>query len=232
VSNVLSTRADELLGLFLPNRCAGCDRGLMRWEKSICMRCAEELPRNRFHDDALNPVEQLFRGKLQLQAASAFLKFNPHGSVQHMLHRLKYKADREVGLELGRRMGRDAMGCRRFADVDLALAVPLHPRKQLQRGYNQAQVLVDGLCEEWPIHSMGNELLRVASTRTQTKKGRLDRWTNVKQAFHLARPELLIGKHVLLVDDVITTGATIEACALALGAVPNLRLSVFTCACA
>jgi ComF family protein len=232
VKGTLTRRADELLGLFVPNRCAGCDRGLMRWEKSICLRCAEDLPRNRFHDDQDNAVEQLFRGKLRLQAASAFVKFTPKGHVQRMLHRLKYQADREVGLELGRRMGKEAMASRRFADVEIALAVPLHPRKLLQRGYNQAQVLVDGMCLEWPVRSMGAELLRVSSTSSQTKRGRLDRWLNVKEAFHVADPASLRGKHVLLVDDVITTGATIEACVLALSGIEGLRISVLSCACA
>ncbi len=202
----------------------------MRWENSICLRCSEELPRTRFHDDDRNAVEQLFRGKIQLHAASAFLKFTPEGRVQHMLHRLKYKGDSDVGLELGRRMGKEAMACRRFADVDVALAVPLHPRKLTQRGYNQAQVLVDGMCSEWPLKTLGTELMRVVRTTTQTKRSRVDRWMNVKEAFHVADPEVLRGKHVLIVDDVITTGATIEACVLALSGIPDLRISVFACA--
>lgn len=222
----------DFLGLFVPDRCAGCDTALMRGERCICFRCAHELPRTRFHDDAQNAVEQVFRGRLRLEAASAFLKFSPKGHVQHMLHRLKYKADREVGLELGRRMGQDLMTSRRFASVDTALAVPLHPAKLRMRGYNQAQVLVDGLCEVWPIANFGEGLLRIAHTATQTRRGRLDRWKNVKEAFQLQDSSPLQGKHVLIVDDVVTTGATIEACALALAAVPDLRISVFTCACA
>ena len=196
------------------------------------MGCAEELPLTRFHDDEQNAVEQLFKGRVRSEAASAMLKFTRDGLVQHMLHRLKYKGDRDVGLELGRRMAREAMSCRRFADVDMAIAVPLHASKLRQRGFNQAQVLVDGMREVWPLKDPGRELLRIVSTRTQTKKGRIERWANVKQAFHLAHPEMLRDAHVLLVDDVVTTGATIEACAVALAEVPGLRLSVFTCACA
>lgn len=222
----------DLAGLFLPRRCAACDGPLMRFESGICLRCAEELPRTRFHDDEQNRVEQLFWGRSRLESASAFLHFSRDGMVQRMLHRLKYKGDDEVGRELGRRMARDVMTSRRFASVDAALAVPLHPRKLHRRGYNQAQIIVDGMREEWPLRSIDHELLRVVSTSTQTRRGRLDRWKNVKEAFQLAQPEHLRDMHVLLVDDVITTGATIEACAMALAPVPGIRISVLACACA
>ena len=152
--------------------------------------------------------------------------------VQHMLHRLKYKSDKEVGLELGRRMAEDVMNSPRFSDVDVLLAVPLHRKKQKQRGFNQAQVLVDGMREVWPLREVDTGLLRVVHTSTQTKRGRLARWTNVKAAFELSDPQALAGAHVLLVDDVVTTGATLESCAVALAEVPGIRISVLTCACA
>ncbi len=222
----------ELAGLFLPRRCAGCNTALLRNEVAICLGCEQDLPLTRFHDDAENAVEQLFKGRLRLEAGSALLKFTRDGLVQHMLHRLKYNSDLAVGLELGRRMARGAMSSARFAHVDTVIAVPLHPSKLRQRGFNQAQVLVDGMREVWPLKDPGRELLRVVSTRTQTRKGRLERWANMAQAFQLANTEALQGKHVLLVDDVVTTGATIEACVLALEEVPGLRASVFACACA
>ncbi len=204
----------------------------MRKEDSLCLRCEEELPRTRFHADPQNKVEQLFWGRIPLQAASAYLQFTTGGMVQHMLHRLKYKGDREVGIALGKRMAEDAMACSRFADVDIALPVPLHPQRERARGFNQSQVLVDGMREVWPLKNMERELLRVVSTSTQTKRGRMERWGNVKEAFQLAHPEALRDTHVLLVDDVVTTGATIEGCAKALLHVPGIRISVFTCACA
>lgn len=222
----------DLVGIFLPRRCAGCDQGLMSFEHSICSECVDDLPRLRGHDDPGNKVEQVFKGRVRLHAASAFLQFTKDGMVQHMLHRLKYRGDPEVGLELGRRMAEDVMKSPRFADVDVLLAVPLHRRKQKQRGYNQAQVLVDGMREVWPLREVDTGLLRVVHTSTQTKRGRLARWTNVKAAFQLSDPQALAGAHVLLVDDVVTTGATIEGCALALADVPGIRISVLTCACA
>jgi ComF family protein len=221
----------DLVGLFLPRRCSACDDALMRTERALCLGCTLELPRNRFHDDPTNPVERLFHGRVRLQAASAFLKFGRGGMVQRMLHRLKYDGDREVGLELGRYMAEEAMTSVRFSDVDLALAVPLHPRKEHQRGYNQSQVLVDGMAEVWPLQA-SVDLLRVHRTPSQTRRGRMDRWDNVKHAFRLGEPGALAGKHVLLVDDVVTTGATIESCVRVLEEVPDVRISLLTCACA
>jgi ComF family protein len=222
----------DVVGLFLPRSCSGCDRPLLQAEQAICLHCSEDLPRTRFHDDGRNSVEQLFFGKLPLHAASAFLHFSRNGMVQHMLHNLKYRGDREAGLELGRRMARDLMRSVRFADVDAVIAVPLHPRKERQRGYNQAQVLVDGMREVWPMRDLGSELGRTVRTTSQTRRGRMERWTNVQDAFRMLDPAALQGCHVLIVDDVITTGATIEACARALQHTPDVRISVFACACA
>lgn len=220
------------MALFLPRRCAACDTGLMRFEECLCLGCLQDLPRTRFHQDPLNRVERLFHGKVQLEAASALLHFSRRGMVQRMLHRLKYANDRNVGMMLGRLMAEELQACHRFSTVDTLLPVPLHPRKQRMRGYNQSQVLVEGMCEVWPLPSFGDELLRVVRTPSQTRQGRLDRWRNVKEAFHLPDPESLQGRHVLLVDDVVTTGATVEACALALSNVPGIRISLFTAACA
>lgn len=222
----------DLVGLFLPRRCAACDGILYRAEQGICLTCASDLPLLRSHDDPENRVERLFHGKVQLASASAFLIFTKGGKVQRMLHRLKYRGDKEVGLELGRRMAEDVFKSPRFATVDLLMAVPLHPRREKQRGYNQAQVLVDGMASAWPVPTAQNGLLRMAETRTQTRKGRLDRWRNVKEAFHVGEPGVLAGKHILLVDDVVTTGATMEGCVRALQEVPQVRVSILACACA
>lgn len=228
----ISTWANDLLGLFIPRRCSACDDALMHFEEVICLNCLMDLPRTRFHDDPANKVEQLFWGKVRLTAASAFLQFSRTGKAQHMLHNLKYHRDRHVGLMLGRLMAEELRSCPRFQDVDTFLPVPLHPKKERKRGYNQSRVIVDGMVEVWPLPIAGHELMRVVRTPSQTKRGRLDRWTNVKEAFQLPDPMALRGKHVLLVDDVVTTGATIEGCVKALEPVPDIRISLFTAACA
>lgn len=204
----------------------------MRFEEGLCSHCLQDLPRTRFHDDPENPVEKLFWGKVRLEAASAFLLFASRGKVQAMLHQLKYRGDREIGMLLGRLMAEDLMDSQRFSTVDAFLPVPLHPRKERTRGFNQSQVLVEGMREAWPKPIIGKELMRVVKTPSQTRRGRLDRWLNVKEAFQIPDPEALRDRHVLIVDDVVTTGATVEGCVKALSVVPGIRISLYTAACA
>lgn len=232
MNDVPVTWAEDLLGLFLPRCCAGCDRPLMRAEERLCLHCLNDLPRTRFHDQEDNKVDMLFWGKVPLQAASAFLHFSHRGRVQRMLHQLKYKSDRALGRQLGHLMALDLMASQRFSSVDALAAVPLHPAKERQRGYNQSCLLTEGMAQTWGIAVMDGHLRRSTRTTTQTRKGRWDRWMNVGSAFEVHRAEALRGRHVLLVDDVITTGSTLEACAAELLKVPDVRISVFAAACA
>lgn len=220
----------DILGLIMPRRCAGCDQALYRHEHDLCDICLADLPKARMLGDPRNPVAQLFWGRVPLEAAGALLRFNAGGKVQRMLHRLKYKGDRHVGLHMGRLMGEEASASELYKTVDTVMAVPLHPRKERARGYNQAQVLADGLREAWPLKPAGRELVRVLHTSSQTKRNRVDRWINVKTAFTIGKAEALTNAHVLLVDDVVTTGATLESCAKALLEVPGLKVSVLTAA--
>ncbi|MBK7241244.1 MAG: ComF family protein [Flavobacteriales bacterium] len=222
----------DLVALFLPRHCAGCDTGLNRNEECLCLACLEDLPRTRYHEDPSNPVEQLFWGKVPIHAASAFLHFARSGVTQRMLHRLKYKKDHDVGSMLGGLMATELRDSPRFGSVDAFIPVPLHPKKERIRGFNQSKLLVEGMNKVWPKPMLNDQLLRVVQTTTQTRRGRLDRWTNVKEAFHIPDPVALQGLHVLLVDDVVTTGATIEGCVKALAVVPRIKVSLFTAACA
>lgn len=230
--NPIIRAVQDLGSLFLPRVCGGCDRGLRQFEESLCSHCVADLPRTRFHDDPRNRVEELFRGKVQLASASAFLHFSRTGMVQRMLHRIKYHHDQQLANELGRRMAEDIKDSPRFRSVDLLLPVPLHPKKERMRGYNQSQLLVDGMRQVWPVEDLGKGLVRMVRTPSQTKRNRLDRWQNVKEAFHLPDATPLKDRHVLIVDDVVTTGATLEGCVLVLQEVPGIRVSVYTAACA
>ncbi len=216
--------------LFVPRRCSACDRPLMATEPALCLPCVMDLPHTGMHLQEGNRVERLFQGKVPVEAAAALLRFDRGGRAQRMLHRLKYQGDQAVGLALGRWMGEALRSSPRFTTVDHVMAVPLHPARMRQRGYNQSQVLVDGIREVWPLPEPNKGLLRVVPTSSQTRKGRLDRWNNVKGAFEPGDARELTGAHVLLVDDVITTGATLEGCIHALRVVPGLRVSVCTAA--
>jgi ComF family protein len=206
--------------------------GLYRHEMILCTACRSDLPLARFHDDPQNRVEQLFFGRVPLHAASSYLLFDRSGVVQRMLHRLKYKNDLDLGVELGCMMARDIKRSQRFKDLDLLVPVPLHPRKLHRRGYNQSAVLAEGMGRIFGLPTSEEGLVRTESTTTQTKKGRLARWMNVKEAFQVKSPEEFSGRHVLLVDDVVTTGATIESCVQVLATVPDIRISLYTAACA
>ena len=193
---------------------------------SLCLRCLHALPLSNFHDYADNPVERAFTGRVSLVAGTAFCHFS-HGSLmQQVLHALKYRGRRDTGRMLGRMMGEKLQGCPRFAGIEALVPVPLHAAKERKRGYNQSALLCEGMADVWGLPVVRKAVLRISPTGTQTHKSRVERWQNMEGRFRLARPELLEGRHILLVDDVITTGATMEACARALLQAKGLRLSV------
>ena len=227
-----SSLITDVLDLILPSRCAGCDEPLLRVENAICTGCRMELPYTRFHDLKGNQVERLFWGRVDLHAASSMLFFERSSKVQRMMHRLKYKADHSIGLELGRLMAKEIKGSERLKDVEAIVPVPLHRSRQRSRGFNQSFVISTGMGEVLEIPALEHGLERVERTTSQTRKGRLQRWQNVKAAFKVNDSKALTKKHVLLIDDVVTTGATLEGCAHMLLELPETKVSVFTVACA
>jgi len=221
---------DDLFSLFFPNLCLGCGQPLIRGEETICSICHFHLPKTYFHNDGDNALNRAFWGRVNVEAVAAFVYFQKGSTVQHLLHQLKYKGKYEIGVRLGRWYGQDLRYADVFKNVDLIIPVPLHPAKQSKRGYNQSRMFAEGLAAEMKAKLEDRCLYRKVNSKTQTRKSRYNRWENVENIFAVKNPERIREKHVLLVDDVITTGATLEACAQVLLQVPGVRVSIATIA--
>lgn len=216
--------------LFFPKLCAGCGSDILDEEQMLCLACLDKLPLTSFALHASNPVEKIFWGRLPVTAASAYCYFTRDSVLQTLIHRLKYKRDRETGFFLGQLMGRALADANRFHGIDALVPLPLHPEKERKRGYNQATVLCNGMAATWGKPVWDNILTRVSRTETQTRKSRAERWQNITGKFELNPGRLSKGKHLLLVDDVVTTGATLEAAGAVLLQMENTRLSIATLA--
>jgi ComF family protein len=223
---LLTELKESLLHLTFPHSCAGCGTDVIDKEHSLCLRCLYALPKTGFHPLEGNPVEKLFWGRLSLEAATTHLYFTKGSLVQRLMHRFKYRGDKALGTYLGRLLGAGLQEGHRFAGIDGLVPLPLFPAKERRRGFNQAAVLCGGIAEvlQKPVYQ--NHIIRKAATESQTKKNRSDRWQNVEGRFELKTANELSGKHLLLVDDVVTTGATLEACGRAMLQQGSIGLSV------
>lgn len=215
----------SILHLCYPHICAGCGQDLPDEDAELCLRCLHSLPETCFEQHPGNPVEKLFRGRLPLVAATAQFYFTKESLMQQLLHLLKYKGQKDLGLYLGRLMGRQLLQAARIIP-DALVPLPLFPQRERKRGYNQATILCQGMAEVMHLPVLDKVITRPEHTDTQTKKGRVDRWKNMEGKFAIVNRDAIRGKHLLLVDDVITTGATLEACGHELLQQENTRLSV------
>jgi len=216
--------------LFFPHICPGCGTDILSSNSVLCIRCIDNLPVTNFHFHTGNQVEKIFWGRIPLTYATSLCYFNSGSLIQSLLHQLKYKGNKELGYFLGRLMGSIMIQSNRFSNIDALIPLPLFPSKEKQRGYNQAAVLCDGMSETMNIPVLKDIVTRVKSTSTQTKKNRVERWQNIDGKFAVTDLSLLKNQHVLLVDDVITTGATLEACGQEILQAENTRLSIATLA--
>lgn len=229
--NIQSVFSD-LADVIFPETCSACGNRLYKNEQLICIYCLSNLPRTHFHNDKENPVYKIFWGRVNVEFAAAFLFFSPKGIVQHMIHQLKYKGNKDIGIMLGRMYGEELKKSPDFSSVQCIVPVPLHPAKQRKRGYNQSEMIAQGLAQSLQIPVSTDGFKRKKHTESQTRKSRYKRWENVDSIFVRAHVGVFDNKHVLLVDDVITTGATIEACAQEILRDNNTRVSVVALACA
>jgi len=218
---------DSCLHLLFPHLCAGCGSDILNEESVMCMRCIEAMPETNFENHPNNPVEKIFWGRIPFMSATAQFYFTKESLMQQLMHQFKYKRNKELGLQLGRIMGEQIKKSGRF-EADALIPLPLFPAKEKRRGYNQATLLCEGMAETMNIPVLDKVISRPQHTETQTKKGRIERWKNMEGKFILSNPEAVCNKHVMLVDDVITTGATLEACGNELLKAEGVQLSVAT----
>ncbi|THG67997.1 ComF family protein [Bacteroides faecichinchillae] len=220
----------SFLSLLFPRCCLLCGRPLAKGEECICTMCNINLPRTNYHLQEDNPVEQLFWGKVPLERATSFFFYRKGSDFRQILHQLKYGGRKELGATMGRYMASELLPSGFFKGIDVIIPVPLHKKKQQLRGYNQSEWIVRGIAAVTGISVNTESIIRRKNTETQTRKSTFERWENVDGIFELHSSEHLPGKHVLIVDDVLTTGATTVACASALMEVQGIRISILTLA--
>ncbi len=216
---------DDFISLLFPRLCYACGNHLLRNENLICTECYVIIPRTNYHKINENPLEQLFWGRCVIEKAAAFSFYNKGSRIRNLIHNLKYNGIQEVGFEVGRIYGLSLRDTGFTDDIDLIVPVPLHPSKKRARGYNQSDTISDGISSATGLKVDKNALVRSKVSPTQTKRSRYERWTNVEGIFSVPDPEKLTGQHILLVDDVITTGSTIESCANELLRVEGVKVS-------
>jgi ComF family protein len=221
---------NDFISLIFPQVCVSCGKSLYKNEHTICTYCIYHLPKTNYHLDNDNPIAKIFWGRINIYSAAAFYGFNKGGKVQHLIHQLKYKGRKEVGFTVGKLYGYELKECESFRTVDTIIPVPLHVKKIKKRGYNQSESFAEGLASSMEVNTDFKTLFRANESETQTKKSRFSRWQNVESIFQLREINSLQGKHILLVDDVITTGATLEACAQTLLQIPDIKISIVTIA--
>lgn len=202
----------DFVTLFFPNHCLGCSNTLYKGEEILCTKCILELPKTKYHEQRENTIKTRLSGRINLEYAMAFLRFRKTGVVQHLLHQLKYNNHPEVGLRLGKIYGKELVDSGLGNEFDLIIPIPLHQSRQRRRGYNQSSKFAEGLSSSMKIAWDDDVIERKVKTTTQTRKTKIERWENVKDVFLVKHPERIINKRILLIDDVITTGATLEAC--------------------
>jgi len=229
---ILRNWIHHIINLFYPHVCAACGEPLVKGEETVCLKCRFLLPKTGYELNPNNPLAQSFYGRVRFHAVTACFFFAKSGKVQHLIHELKYKGNKEAGVFLGQQLGESIKEAPLFQGIDYLIPVPLHLKREKQRGYNQSLMIAKGIHEVTGIPIGDKYLVRAVHTATQTKKSADERFKNVKDIFEVRFAKELENKHILLIDDVLTTGATLEACAHQLEDIPGIVMSAATAACA
>lgn len=220
----LTNILNDIGNVLVPKVCFGCNAHLLGGEHLLCTPCRNDLPLTEYNFNVENPVDRIFYGRINIKKANSFLFFTENGIVQQLLHHLKYKNQEIVGDFLGDWFGQTIEENGFLRDIDLVIPVPLHITKKRQRGYNQVDRFAKCLAEHLDAEYAEDILIKTSNTRTQTKKGRIGRWYDNRSLYTVSNIDSIENKNVLLVDDIITTGATIEMCAKALQESKNVNV--------
>ena len=221
------TLLNDILNIFFPRCCAGCSGLLTDSELYICTECLYLLPRTNYWREKDNLVAKIFWGRVYIENAASYLHFVKGSRLQQIIHHLKYKNQKQIGEYLGRIYAQELINTD-FTNIDAIVPVPLHPKKLKKRGYNQSEHIAIGMSSVMKKEVITNSLIRLSQNKSQTLKSRFERWENVQDVFEIINPELIANKHVLLVDDVLTTGSTLESCINALLKIDGIKVSIFT----
>lgn len=220
----------DLLSLLFPRLCCGCGTDLYRGEALICSTCMYRLPYTDYHIHLKNKAAKQFWGRLPCNAVMSLLHFKKGARVQQLIHQLKYRGRKDLGLKLGNMIAEKLAESPFYTGIDLIVPVPLHKSRERLRGYNQSKYIADGIAEVLKVPVNAACLVRQKTTKSQTRKGRYQRFENMQTAFAVKDVLAFKDKHILLVDDVMTTGATLEACGLELLTCQPQKLSIATVA--
>ena len=229
-ANLITGLISDLISLLFPNLCCACGTSLHHGEVNLCTRCIHDLPYTDHHTDPNNKAAKKLWGRIQFNAAMSLLHFRKGGRVQNIIHQLKYGNNPGVGLMLGKMLGEKLQRSASFEGITLVIPIPLHRKRERTRGYNQSQSIAEGIAAVLQVPVNNTAVIRRVATRSQTNKGRFSRFENMKDVFQIVNDTALRGSHVLLVDDVLTTGATIESCAAVLNKCGVKKLSIATLA--
>ena len=221
----------SLYSILFPKICFGCGKHLQQKLNHICIECRASLPRTNYHKLQENPLNKIFWGRIPIENVFSYYQFQQSGKVRRLMHYFKYKGVKEIGITVGELYGNELMEANVVGNIDLIVPVPIHQKKIKERGYNQSQFLAKGISNSTGIEYDPEVVIKNLHTGSQTKKDRYSRWQNISSSFTVVKKDELVNQHILLVDDVLTTGATIEACGIQLLQQPGVKISVATMAC-
>ncbi len=228
--STIQSSLTDFIHLFFPHVCTGCGSDIINNKHQLCLKCLSELPVTNFFSQPANPVEKKFYGRIPVRNAGSGYFFTKDSLLETLIYELKYKGNKDIGFYLGQLLAKFLSNNNAFNDIDILVPLPLNPKRQKKRGYNQAASLCNGIASVWKRPVVENAVIRKVNTETQTHMGRITRWENMDGVFAIAEPSLIRDKHILLVDDVITTGASLEACGSEILKVFGTSLSIATLA--